>query len=111
MMFRVVPESLRLYATALTNFSGVTEEARNYANRWGSFTSHETGILGEMSRRHANFMQDLNETLSKLTRVLDLSASNLSSFARTYEHTDAAAAAEIDSGYPLAQRPITSAGS
>jgi hypothetical protein len=111
MTFRVVPGALRLYAAELTDSSGVAEEIQNYANKWGSFTPHEAGILGYLTRSHEHFMTDLNETLSKLTKTFGTSATNLRSVAGIYEHADAESAAEIDANYPSGQRPITSAGS
>ncbi|MBB4740775.1 uncharacterized protein YukE [Actinoplanes octamycinicus] len=111
MTFHVVPGALRQYAAELTDGSGVAEETRGYADRWGSFTPHESGILGELTRRHTRFLTDLDETLTKLALILDTSARNMDNVAAAYEHTDARSAAEIDAGYPPAQRPITSAGS
>ncbi|GLW33363.1 type VII secretion target [Actinoplanes regularis] len=110
MTFRVAPGALRLYAAELADSSGVAEETRNYANKWGDFTPHEAGILGQLIHRHKDFMQDLNETLSKLAKTLDTSATNMRSVAGTYERTDAKSAAEIDASYPPSQRPVTSAG-
>ncbi|GID29130.1 WXG100 family type VII secretion target [Paractinoplanes brasiliensis] len=111
MTFRVEPGSLRLYAAELADASGVAEATQNYANKWGSLTPHQLGILGQVTQRHENFMEDLNETLLKLAKVLDTSSVNLRSVAATYERTDSESAAQIDSSYPTVQRPITSAGS
>ncbi|HET6480890.1 MAG TPA: hypothetical protein VFG35_12760 [Actinoplanes sp.] len=111
MTFRVEPESLTLYAAELADSAGVAEVTRSYANNWGSLTPHDLGILGQVTQRHENFMEDLNETLIKLAMVLDTSAMNLRSLAATYTRTDVESAAQIDATYPAVQRPITSAGS
>jgi uncharacterized protein YukE len=111
MTFRVEPGALTRYAAELMDSSGVAEEIQNYANKWGSFTPHESGILGQVFRRHQHFMEELNETLTKLAKTFDTSSVNLRTAAGVLEHTDATSAAEIDAGYPPAQRAITSAGS
>ena len=61
--------------------------------------------------KHDGFMAELNEVLQKVSKILDASSSNLTAAARQYERTDRKSAAEIDASYPIAQRPITSAGS
>lgn len=111
MTFRVEPDSMNLYSRQLAELAQAVEAARGYANKWGSFSAHDRGILGLLHGKHGNFMTELNDVLERLGKTVDASSMNLSASARYFERTDDRSAAELDDTYPIVQRPITAAGS
>jgi uncharacterized protein YukE len=111
MTFHVEPEFLKQYARELDQQNEATEAGRSYATKWGTLSAHQKGILGMLHGKHEGFMQELDEVLQKVSRIMDTSSSNLSASARQYERTDDNAAAKLDASYPAAERPIISAGS
>ncbi|MEU4156464.1 type VII secretion target [Actinoplanes sp. NPDC026670] len=110
MTFTVEPTDLRVFAATLARLAESSEIARGYANQIGSFSLLENGILGELHGRHAEFLAELNQTMQRMMELLDASSLSVQAVATAYEQTDLKSAAEIDSSYPAAQRPINPAG-
>ena len=106
MTFKVDPGQVRSFAADLARLGEAAEVAKGYANQFGFFSLIETGILGKVHGRHADFLADLDATLRKLAMLLDASSASLHAAATQYERTDQRSAAEIDAARPGTSRPI-----
>ena len=105
MSLRVEPHALRTYAGQLIEARHVAETARNYVNRWGTFSPHQKGLLGMLLRDHDKYLSQLDTMLTHLAELLETSGVALSKTADEYEHIDLASAAKIDASYPATPRP------
>lgn len=105
MSFNVEPADLRAYAAKLAELHSDVEVARGFVKTHGSFSFHQTGLIGVLSGAHAGWMQQLDAMCEQLMQLTDGSARALEASASTYETTDDQAAARVDNSYPAAPRP------
>jgi hypothetical protein len=96
-----------VYAAKLLELYGDVAAAKAYVEAHGSFSFHQTGLIGVLSGQHTDLMRQLNESFGKLLAVTQASSGALADAADSYEHTDDDAAARIDAAYPAAPRPQT----
>jgi hypothetical protein len=105
MSFKVNSSDIRAYAAELLNSYDDTADAKTYTEANGSFTFHESGVIGLLAGGHHKLMGDLNTMFGHLLTVLEKSNEALISTASTYDATDQRSAAQIDDTYPPTPRP------
>ncbi|AGZ40117.1 type VII secretion target [Actinoplanes friuliensis] len=104
MSFEVDPQAVRKYADELAAVRRAADTANAYVNKHGSFSTHESGLMGYISGAHADFVASLNTMLKHLMDLADSSEVALKQLAAKYEQTDESAAAKVDSTYPVVPR-------
>ena len=105
MTLKVDPQVLRAYAERLSQALAHAEKAKTYVNAHGTFTAHETGLIGYIIPHHHSYVDALNQMLAHIAKVTDASEQSMKDIAGTYEHTDKGAAQAIDASYPETARP------
>ncbi|MFC0006577.1 type VII secretion target [Micromonospora siamensis] len=108
MTFAVHPPALRTYAGQLREATTAADAAKRYVQKHGSFSVHESGLLGQVSPLHRNLLADLDKLLGHLRNLTETSATALNQVADRYEHTDTRAARDLDATYPAVPRPSPS---
>ncbi|GID98018.1 hypothetical protein ACFQFC_15825 [Amorphoplanes digitatis] len=105
MSFGVEPADLRVFATTLQQAYSDADAAKAYVHAHGSFSFHETGIIGVLSGAHSEWVGKLDEMLNHLQALTDSSSRALNEIATQYEASDEDSAARVDATYPVALRP------
>ncbi|GAA5192649.1 hypothetical protein GCM10023322_52730 [Rugosimonospora acidiphila] len=104
MNFRVEPYALRTYAAQLGDDQQVAQIAKSYANRYGSFSFHEKGLIGLAAPGHRTLLKRLNDLLQHLSDLADSSAEALKQAADGYARSDLRTASALDATYPAIRR-------
>jgi len=104
MSFDVDPQAVRTYAGQLAEVRRAADAANTYVNKHGSFSTHQSGLMGNISGAHTDFVASLNTMLKHLMDLADTSEMALKQLAATYEQTDENSAATVDATYPAVPR-------
>ncbi|MEU4219604.1 hypothetical protein [Actinoplanes sp. NPDC026623] len=105
MSFSVEPADLRVFATTLQHAYADADAAKTYVHAHGSFSFHESGIIGALSGAHSEWMGKLDEMLTHLQALTDSSSRAISDIATQYKSSDEDSAARVDASYPAEPRP------
>ncbi len=108
MSFAVYPPALRVYASQLAEAHQAAEAARRYVNRYGTFSTHEAGLIGIALSQHWHLVAALDRLLTHLGDVIDASSRAMTEVAAHYERADLRAEATADAAYPSVSRPPVS---
>jgi hypothetical protein len=103
--FSVEPGDIRRFADDLQQANTDADAAKSYVQANGTFSFHQTGIIGVLSGAHGRLMGRLGGLLDQLQTLTDASSEALREIAMQYEKTDTEASARVDASYPESPRP------
>lgn len=104
MSFEVDPQAVRKYADELAAVRRAADTANAYVNKHGSFSLHQSGLMGSIAGAHSDFVMSLNTMLKHLMDLADSAELALEQLAAKYERTDDSSAAKVDATYPAVPR-------
>lgn len=105
MSFSVHPPALRAFARQLDDAAQDAEAAKRYVDRHGTFSMHESGLMGLIVPSHRNLVEELDSILSHLVDLTGTSSTAMHATAAHYERADLRAEATVDATYPPVDRP------
>jgi len=106
MSFQVAGADIIGYSATLSSLYDDVWRAENYIQRHGSFSFHESGIIGTLAGQHADLMDQLQKLHDNLEVILFRSTGALQDIGARYQQTDEATSARIDATYPESPRPV-----
>jgi hypothetical protein len=108
MGFTVYPPALRVFARHLADAAQDAEAAKRYIDQHGTFSMHDSGLMGLVVPSHRNLLADLDTRLKHLADLADASSRAMHATAAHYEQVDLRAEAATDAAFPPVPRPPVS---